>query len=43
VLPSPAYQHAADDRDGEVARALDAMPGAVTPAPDDDDPERSTG
>jgi integrase len=30
------YQHAADDRDAAIARALDAMLGAITPSPDDD-------
>jgi integrase len=34
------YQHAADDRDAEIARALDAMLRAITPSPDDDDPEQ---
>jgi hypothetical protein len=34
------YQHAADDRDGEIARALDAMLGAAATAPDDRAPER---
>jgi integrase len=29
------YQHAGDDRDADVARALDAMLGVVTEAPDD--------
>ncbi len=29
------YQHAADDRDADIARALDAMLGAITEAPDD--------
>jgi integrase len=33
------YQHAADDRDAEIARALDAMLGAASGA-SDDDPER---
>jgi hypothetical protein len=28
------YQHAADDRHAEIARALDAMLGAVTEAPE---------
>ncbi|NEK60232.1 site-specific integrase [Geodermatophilus sabuli] len=30
------YQHAADDRDAEIARALDAMLGAITRTRDDD-------
>ncbi len=30
------YQHAADDRDAEIARALDAMLGAASGASDDD-------
>ncbi len=30
------YQHAADDRDAEIARALDAMLGAATETPDED-------
>jgi integrase len=30
------YQHAVDDRDAAIARALDAMLGAITPSPDDD-------
>ena len=29
------YQHAADDRDVEIARALDAMLGAARQAPED--------
>jgi hypothetical protein len=29
------YQHAADDRDAEIARALDAMLGAVQESSDD--------
>ncbi|WP_369252391.1 tyrosine-type recombinase/integrase [Geodermatophilus amargosae] len=33
------YQHAADDRDGEIARALDAMLGAASEL-SDDDPDR---
>ncbi len=33
------YQHAADDRDAEIARALDAMLGAADEA-SDDDPDR---
>ncbi len=31
------YQHAADDRDADIARALDAMLGAITEAPDDNE------
>jgi hypothetical protein len=27
------YQHAADDRDADIARARDAMLGAITKAP----------
>ncbi len=34
------YQHAADDRDAEIARALDAMLGAAGGS-SDDDPERN--
>ena len=34
------YQHAADDRDAEIARALDAMLGAAGGSLDDD-PERN--
>ncbi len=30
------YQHAADDRDADIARALDAMLGAITETRDDD-------
>ena len=30
------YQHAADHRDAEIARALDAMLGAVHESSDDD-------
>ncbi|GAB3192340.1 hypothetical protein GCM10027261_04830 [Geodermatophilus arenarius] len=33
------YQHAADDRDAEIARALDAMLGAASESWDDD-PDR---
>ncbi len=33
------YQHAADDRDAEIARALDAMLSAAGEPPDDD-PDR---
>ena len=36
------YQHAADDRDADIARALDAMLGAITEAPEsngDEQPE----
>ena len=33
------YQHAADDRDADIARALDAMLGAVR-NPSDVDPAR---
>ena len=40
--PSSAllYQHAAEDRDADIARALDAMLGALTEAPDDRTDER---
>jgi integrase len=31
------YQHAADDRDADIARALDEMLGALTKDPDDDE------
>jgi integrase len=31
------YQHAADDRDADIARALDAMLGAITEARDDNE------
>ncbi|MDP9406527.1 MAG: tyrosine-type recombinase/integrase [Actinomycetota bacterium] len=31
------YQHAADDRDADIARALDATLGAITEAPDDNE------
>ncbi len=31
------YQHAADDRDADIARARDAMLGAVTKPPDDNE------
>jgi hypothetical protein len=31
------YQHAADDRDADIARALDAMLGAITEPPDDNE------
>ena len=34
------YQHAADDRDADIARSLDAMRGALTEAPDDRTDER---
>jgi integrase len=34
------YQHAADDRDAEIARALDAMLGAASES-SDDDPDRN--
>jgi hypothetical protein len=34
------YQHAADDRDADIARALDDMLAAAHEASDDDDPER---
>ena len=30
------YQHAADDRDADIARALDAMLSGLTQTPDDD-------
>jgi hypothetical protein len=30
------YQHAADDRDADIARALDVMLGAITEITDDD-------
>jgi len=33
------YQHAAEDRDVEIARALDAMLGAASES-SDDDPDR---
>ncbi|RBY75803.1 site-specific integrase [Geodermatophilus sp. TF02-6] len=36
------YQHAADDRDADIARALDAMLDALTEAPDDDTDGRPT-
>jgi integrase len=35
------YQHAADDRDAEIARALDAMLGAAAKGPDDNGEEPS--
>lgn len=31
------YQHAGDDRDADIARALDAMLGAINAAPDDNE------
>ena len=34
------YQHAADDRDADIARALDAMLDAVTKSADDNLGER---
>jgi hypothetical protein len=34
------YQHAADDRDAEIAHALDAMLGAVSEPPEDRIDER---
>ncbi len=34
------YQHAADDRDADIARALDAMLGGLTGTPDDNVDER---
>jgi hypothetical protein len=36
------YQHAADDRDGEIARALDAMLGASSKASSDPAHEQPT-
>jgi integrase len=34
------YQHAADDRDAEIARALDVMLGAISEAPHDTEPPK---
>jgi hypothetical protein len=34
------YQHAADDRDADIARALDAMLDGLTETPDDNVDER---
>ncbi len=34
------YQHAADDRDADIARALDAMLGAITKAPESNGDQR---